>query len=88
MNTGQAGAGMAAMVIGLLFLAALVFLIILFVAPIKLYSIHREIKITNALLQRQIELLTAIHEGSRFQGGLLATIAQAAKASAAAANQP
>jgi hypothetical protein len=61
-------------------LAVVVFLIALLVAPLKLYSIHHEIRRTNALLQQQIELLTALQEGSRFQGGLLVAITQASKA--------
>jgi hypothetical protein len=47
----------------------------LFVAPIKLYSIHREIQNTNDLLRRQVELLAKIEDRNRVEVGLLATVA-------------
>jgi len=59
----------------LLFSAALVFLIVLFVAPIKLYSIHREIRYTNDLLKQQTDLLAKIEDRSRAQVEMLATVA-------------
>jgi hypothetical protein len=67
-----AGAGILML---LLVLAGLVFLIVLFVAPFKLYGIHREIQNTNNLLRRQVELLTQIEDRNRAQVGILATVA-------------
>ncbi|MGD0776678.1 MAG: hypothetical protein ABSC05_28005 [Candidatus Solibacter sp.] len=73
MDSGAvAGAGILMM---LLVLAALIFLVVLFVAPIKLYSIHREIQNTNDLLRRQVELLAKIEDRNRVEVGLLATVA-------------
>jgi hypothetical protein len=44
--------------LGLLVAAGiLVFLVVLFLAPLKLYAIHREIQTTNSLLTHQNELL-------------------------------
>ncbi len=68
MDSGaMAGAGI---VMVLLFLAGIVFLIVLFVAPIKLYSIHREIQRTN-------DLLTKIEERHGDEVRLLAALANA-----------
>jgi hypothetical protein len=64
----------------LLVLAGLVFLVVLFVAPIKLYSIHREIQRTNDLLRLQADLLAKIEDRERVQVGLLATIANMSQA--------
>jgi hypothetical protein len=63
------------MLTALLFIAGIVFLIALAVAPIKLYGIHREIKASNVLLRRQCELLAKIEDHSRVQSGLMAAIA-------------
>jgi hypothetical protein len=59
----------------LLFLAAVIFLILLFVAPIKLYGIHRDIRRTNDLLQQQTDLIASIEYRNRVQVGLLTTLA-------------
>lgn len=53
----------------------LVFLVMLFVAPIKLYGIHSEARNTNDLLRRQNTLLAQISEHHQTQIRLLATIA-------------
>lgn len=57
-------------------LAVLVLAAFLFVAPLKLYSIHREIRRTNDLLQQQVQLLTSLAEGTRFQAGLLMQVSK------------
>ena len=85
MDSGAiAGAGTG---MGLLFLAGLIFLIVLFVAPIKLYSIHREMRRTNDLLRlqadllkTQIQTLEAIEDRNRVQLGVLASIANLSEA--------
>ena len=69
-----------AMVFFFLFFAAIIFLVVLFVAPIKLYSIHREIRRTNDLLRLQADLLVKIEDRERVQVGLLATIANMSQA--------
>ena len=75
-NSALAGAGILMV---LLFLAGLVFLIVLFVAPIKLYSIHREIKRTNELLNHQLQLTIVIEERSTSTVRLLEALGNAAK---------
>jgi len=69
-----------AMVFLFLSFAAVIFLVVLFVAPIKLYSIHREIRRTNDLLRLQADLLVKIEDRERVQVGLLATIANMSQA--------
>src|SRR5262245_9781473 len=77
-NSGDAAAGVA-ILIGLMYLAGIIFLVCLFVAPIKLYSIHREIRRSNDLLKRQTELLVDALDGNRAQAGMLAALVQVAK---------
>lgn len=73
MDTGAAaGAGI---LMALLFVAALIFLVMLFVAPIKLYSIHREIRCTNDLLRQQTDLFAKIEDRQRDEIRLLAALA-------------
>jgi hypothetical protein len=62
----------------LLLVAGLIFLIMLFVAPIKLYGIHREIRQTNELLKQQADLLAKIEERNHAQVRLLAAVANMA----------
>jgi uncharacterized protein YoxC len=59
-----------------LFLALLVFVIALVVAPLKLYSIHHEIRRTNELLQQQFNQLTTIAQNIYSQSNQLTNIAQ------------
>ncbi|HYW46834.1 MAG TPA: hypothetical protein VE959_28465 [Bryobacteraceae bacterium] len=66
-----------------LFLIGLVFLVMLFVAPIKLYAIHREIQETNALLKQQNATLAQQNDRNQAQVRLLAAIANMTKTSAA-----
>jgi cell division protein FtsL len=76
MDSGAfAGAGILAL---LVVVAALVFLVMLFIAPIKLYSIHREIRQTNDLLKQQIGVLAKIEDRNHDQVRLLAALANAA----------
>jgi hypothetical protein len=63
----------------LLFIAAGIFLIMLIVAPIKLYAIHREIRVTNDLLRHQTQLLILIEERNTSALGLLAAAAHVPK---------
>jgi hypothetical protein len=59
-----AAGGMA--FLGLLVIG-LVLLVMLFVAPLKLYGIHREMKLTNDLLLQQIGVLAQIEALGRAQ---------------------
>lgn len=74
-NSGLLGIGF---VVVLFWLAVIVFLIVLFVAPIKLYSIHREIKATNDLLRAHLGLLATMEGHNRAQVTLLANLANLA----------
>lgn len=68
---GMFGGLVALAVIGI----GIVFLVMLFVAPLKLYGIHREIKQTNEILKRQSAILASMADLTRSQVGILATAA-------------
>ena len=75
----MSGAAVGAIVYILLASCLLVLLVALFIAPLKLYGIHREIRYTNELLKHQSELL-------KWQGDRLARlIAEQGRAQAGAA---
>jgi len=70
MDSSAGGAIGVMLVLGIL--VGAVFLIMLFVAPIKLYAIHSELRTMNRTLAAQNELLTAIATEIHF-GGLRPT---------------
>lgn len=71
---GASGAFAGALVI-VAMIAALIVLVILTVAPLKLYSIHNELKQTNALLAQTNALLAQSAENGKTQIRLLAALA-------------
>jgi hypothetical protein len=68
--------GSVGVVLAALLIAAVVLLVMLAIAPLKLYGIHREIRRTNDLLIVQNELISKlIAEQGRAGAGLVAAIA-------------
>jgi cell division protein FtsL len=69
------GSGGYVILVTLLFVAGVIFAVMLFLAPLKLYAIHREIRKTNELLAQQNQLITQqVAESSRIQATITAAI--------------